>query len=252
MKLGIVSDVHSNLPAFMSVLEHMESQGVDKRISLGDTVGYGPFPNECVDLTLSHFNFILKGNHDEASYDTETASYMNPLAKTAIEWTSKKLTKENKETLKNLEYGFVTEDGIMFVHGSPEAPFQYISRIANAINAFMNPIEDFQIAFVGHTHVPAVWQTEDHKSAYVEPEFNTNHNTISEWEHYIGTERTIVNVGSVGQPRDNDPRASYAIFDTETNHLKIFKIPYAIDKTVAKMQQAQLPMDLWLRIMYGR
>ncbi len=252
MKLGIVSDVHSNLPAFISVLEHMESQGVEKRISLGDTVGYGPFPNECVDLTLSHFNFILKGNHDEASYEPETASYMNPLAKTAIEWTSKKLTQANKETLKNLEYGFVTEDGIMFVHGSPQAPFEYISTMANAINAFASPMEDFQIAFIGHTHVPAIWKMNNYKPELTQPKFNSNQKEIGEWEFYVGEDKTIINVGSVGQPRDNDPRATYAIFDTEQNHLRIFKVPYATDKTIAKMQQAQLPMDLWLRLMYGK
>jgi diadenosine tetraphosphatase ApaH/serine/threonine PP2A family protein phosphatase len=252
MKLGIVSDVHSNLFALQKVLEHMESQGVDKKVNLG-IVGYGPYPNECVELTVANFNYILMGNHDESVFNLTERYTMNPRAVESAEWTAKQLKKSNRDFLANLEYGYVTEEKLLFVHGAPHAPFAYMDTYASAINGFKNPIEDFQVAFVGHTHVPIIWELENgDEIEYIRPRFGTDHTKIDEWEHYIGNSRAIINVGGVGQPRDGDPRASYVIFDTETNHVKFYRVPYSVDRTIARMQQLGFATEAWARLMYGQ
>lgn len=254
MKLGIVSDIHSNLPAFEAVLAHMDNQGVDKKVCLGDIVGYGPYPNECVELAIEKFNFIIKGNHDEIACDLSLSNGLAPLAKTAIEWTSKQLSNTSLEMLAGLEHGFVTPDGYMFIHGSPRGPFEYVQNIVTASNAFSEPIEDFKIAFIGHTHVPEIWHknSDSFMPKLEHVSHNGNKENASSFRTHLSSEKSIVNVGSVGQPRDRDTRASYAIFDTSNNELEIFRIPYAIERTIGKMQRTNLPMELWTRLIHGK
>lgn len=248
MKIGIVSDTHSNSYALEAVLKHMSSVGVDIKVHLGDIIGYGPKPNETLALTLENFNYIVMGNHDLAVIDPRESEYFNPQAKKAVEWTRGKLSENEIEVLSNLRYGHLLND-ILFVHGSPQAdnPHGYLVNQSDATLGFSDPIVPFSVAFVGHTHQPFVW-TEESSERVVN--YNSQ-NAIGENTIKVKG-KTIFNVGSVGQPRDGDSRASYAIYDTEKEEVIIYKIPYSIEKTVALMQRFGFDNNAYERLIYGR
>lgn len=251
MKIGFVSDVHANLEAFQTVLAHMNEQDVDIKACLGDLVGYGPNPNECVDLAVANFNYIVMGNHDEASIDLEKSWGFNPVAKEATEWTAKQLSTSSKEYIKNLEYGYTTDEGLLFVHGSPNEPFDYIISDREASTAFATAIADFQIAFVGHTHVPALWLHQG--KVNLQPiRYDKPDGELGLCQYIIPEDtRAIVNVGAVGQPRDGDTRASYVIYDTESRLVSFIRVPYPKHQTISKIKITGLPYRLWQRLMYG-
>lgn len=252
MKFGIVSDTHSNYHALKAVLEHMNSVGVDKKVHCGDIIGYGAKPSETLALTLQEFNYIVMGNHDLAVVNEEASWGFNPQAKEAVDWTRNKLTDDEIGILKNLKYKYVVGEDIMFVHGSPAQgrPHDYIIDEKDASLAFLP--QNFTVAFVGHTHVPFLW-TED---CYVKPEYNDIKN--SEGIAYAGyswidkNKRMIVNVGSVGQPRNGDPRASYVIYDTDARTVDFYKVPYPVDRAVGLMQRAGFSNRACERLLFGR
>jgi predicted phosphodiesterase len=249
MKIGIVSDTHSNLFALETVLGHMESEGVDLKVHLGDIIGYGPKPNETLALTLENFNYIVMGNHDLAVIDPKESEYFNPQAKKAVEWTRNKLSEEEIDVLSNLKYGHLIND-MLFVHGSPQAnnPHGYMLAVSDATMAFSDPVADFRVAFVGHTHQPFVWREDSYERVIS----RTLRNELGKNTIQVKEGRTIFNVGSVGQPRDNDPRASYAIYDTHKEEVTFYKIPYSIEKTVASMQRNGFDQSSYERLIYGR
>lgn len=246
MRIGFISDIHGNLPALNTVLDHMDKQGIETKVCLGDIVGYGAFPNECVERVVGACKYIIRGSHDDACVDLNKSIGFNPLAKQAIDWTSKHTSASNKDFLENLEYGYLTDEGFMFVHGSPSYPFAYIFDTPDAAVAFNQ--EEFNVAFVGHTHVPIVWT---HGGTFIKPRFSQG--TEASFTTTLDKEkRHIINVGSVGQPRDNDNRACYTVFDTETYEVTYHRVKYSIDRAVGRMQQAGLPNALWQRLLIGR
>lgn len=246
MKIGIVSDTHSNLYALQEVLKEMDKHNVELKVHCGDCVGYGPKPNETLELTLENFHYIIMGNHDYGVLDEESTLGFNPLAKEAIDWTRKKLTKENIDVIKNLGYGQKIDD-ILFIHGSPYQPFDYLDNIHSASQAFGSPLETFDFAFVGHTHLPMVWTNESGKVNFERPKFDSKGFFTKELKP-----QSIVNIGSVGQPRDGDPRASFAIFDTDTKVVEIIRVKYPVDQTVALMQRQGFSEKSWQRLIFGR
>ncbi|MER2007928.1 MAG: metallophosphoesterase family protein [Psychrobacillus sp.] len=250
MKFGIVSDTHSNLHALKAVLEHMDSIGVDKKVHLGDIVGYGPKPSETLMLTLEEFDYIVMGNHDLAVVDEETAWGFNPQARSAIEWTRDKLSKDEIDILSNIKYKQLVGGNILFSHGSTSAgnPFDYLINHSDAKIAFANATVDFNVAFVGHTHVPVIWREKD----YTKPSYTQVHTNNTAFSMEIINSKSIVNVGSVGQPRNGDPRASYATYDTESKIVTLYKIPYPVDVTVALMQREGFSRNSWERLLFGR
>jgi predicted phosphodiesterase len=248
MKIGIVSDTHSNLYALEEVLNHMNGIGVDLKVHLGDIVGYGPAPNQTLAMTLENFNYIVMGNHDLAVVDPKITEYFNPQAKKAVEWTRNKLSKEETEVLANLSYGHLLND-MLFVHGSPQAnnSHGYLLDDSDAIMAFKDPVVDFTIAFVGHTHRPFIWYEESFSGLPRAVDRQVESSVTKQID-----EKAIINVGSVGQPRDGDSRASYVIFDTEDYSVTFYKIPYAVEKTVAHMQRLGFDSKAYERLIYGR
>ncbi|MCL2282826.1 MAG: metallophosphatase family protein, partial [Fibromonadales bacterium] len=207
MLYGIFSDIHGNLQALEAVLRSMESRKVDKRICLGDIVGYGVNPNECAALVKKHSDLCLLGNHDSVALKREAYSDFNMYAKAAMEWTWAHINDETKEYLNSLPY-MVKEGSFTFVHSSPAAPtdWHYIADLEGALDSFA--YFETQSCFIGHTHSP-VMVAIDSKGPYEEIP------VISDGPLYRPkkNEKVLANVGSVGQPRDRDNRACWCLAD---------------------------------------
>lgn len=240
MRIGIVSDIHSNLAAFEAVLSHMGP--VDMLWCLGDVVGYGPDPNECVELLRRHDHICVLGNHDAAVIGKLDTSDFNPAAATAANWTAGQLSERSRDYLLALPET-VTEGQITIVHGSPREPiWEYIVNDARAAANFSH----FKTTgcLVGHTHIPALYveSRPGHALGTVPADSN---------DFSVGPTKFIANPGSVGQPRDNDSRAAYAIYDSNTNLLEWRRVEYPIEVTQQRMRQFGLPDRLIQRLSFG-
>ncbi len=233
MRLAIISDIHGNLEALEKALEIIATKNIDEIICLGDIVGYGASPNECVELLLKHTSYILLGNHDQAAVHIESAEYFNPYARTAIEWTHKTLNSKNIKILKELPYT-LERHNVLFVHSSPRQPDHWY-YITNQTQAHQNfPYFTQQLCFVGHSHIPDVYCDDD-------------------WTREVNKgQRFIVNVGSIGQPRDHNNKLSFGIFDTITWKYENVRETYDIDKSSAKIYRAGLPAILGDRLFQGK
>ncbi|MDI6892402.1 MAG: metallophosphoesterase family protein [Actinomycetota bacterium] len=242
MRIGIIADVHSNLAALEVVLGALE--GVDEIWCLGDVVGYGPDPNECIELVSKIARHCVVGNHDLGSIGEIDLADFNYEAQAACSWTGRQLKAENKDYLRGLPLKLEVAEGIMLVHGSPRDPiWEYIVSTWLAEENFAQFVET--VAFVGHSHVPVVFE----KSAEgpCRPHFFEEGKAfnLSEGSRYI------INPGSVGQPRDRDPRASLLIFNREELSLEYHRLGYSVEKTQRKMERAGLPQFLAERLSWG-
>jgi len=241
MKVALISDVHGNLEALEAVLRDIEKQGAEKIHFLGDAVGYGCNPNECVKLIDKHCNIKLLGNHDYAVMGLETTDNFNQVAQISMDWTQNKIKSKAVTALADFEMSAVFLDYFL-VHASPDEPeaWNYILNTDAAREQF----EAFasNICFVGHTHLPTCF--------ILDKDDTVTQKTQSE---IIFDEdcKYIINIGSVGQPRDNDPRACYMIIDTEANKTSYRRVDYNIKKTQEKMKKAKLPDFLIERIAIG-
>lgn len=233
MKIGIISDIHGNLEALTSALDVMVASQVDEIVCLGDIVGYGANPHECIELVRKQCTLVVLGNHDQAAVDLRAAEYFSDLARAAVEWTAQQLSPDEKQYLAGLPLTAERAEALL-VHASPRQPgeWNYLfseSEARMAFGAFPH-----RICFVGHSHVPGVFA--EHSGAL-----------------QVGTgDRFIVNVGSVGQPRDGDPRLSVGIFDPRTWSYQNVRAPYDVDSARAKILDAGLPVMLGDRLLRGR
>jgi predicted phosphodiesterase len=231
MRALVISDIHANLIALKAVLE--DAGEVNAVWCLGDVIGYGPEPNQCVELLREQENLVcLLGNHDAASIGEMSVASFNFEAKQAVEWTQSVLTKENKKYL--LKRPLTAVDGeVTLAHGSPRQPvFEYVLDTRSAAENFEH--FDNEFCFIGHSHLPLMFtlEPEDYICRLNFPEIDK----ITKL-----TPRTIINPGSVGQPRDRDPRASYAIFDTEERTWHYRRVQYDIESTQRMMREHNLP-----------
>ncbi len=241
MRYAIISDIHSNQEAFERILSALEIENIEKFICLGDLVGYGANPNECVERVKELTDLVIAGNHDYASCGLTDTKYFNPVAKQAIFWTESVLKEEYREYVKNLGLTLKIKD-TFFVHSSPSEPaeWQYIFSLDDAIFEFRYFEE--KICFIGHSHIAfAIKEKQGRYSAIEGEEFTIDTNA-----------KYIVNVGSVGQPRDLDPRASCVVFDNERKSVKFIRSEYDIEKAQKKILDAGLPHFLAERLKYGR
>lgn len=250
MRRAIISDIHANLASFEAVLGDIETQNVDSTYCLGDVIGYGPDPRECLKLS-QELDLNLMGNHEEAVLFEPIG--FNPKARVAIEWTKDQLSDPSQPQDENRElWNFVgsmldrhMEDGVLYVHGSPREPtreYIFVSDVQNREK--MDDIFsclDQKTCFSGHTHTAGIF-TEDYQ--FLTPASFGNRFTLDD-------RKVIINVGSVGQPRDGDPRSSYVIFDGETVEFR--RVDYDIDQTVQRFKDNPiLPEYLALRLVEGR
>ncbi len=233
MRIAVFSDIHSNLEALEAVLDHALGQRVDRYVCLGDVVGYGASPNECIELLRSLPNCpCLLGNHDAAVLNIP--NNMKPDARKVIAWTRKILSKPGLWFLKEME-DLVKWDDISFCHSNPYKPrnWYYISEKTYISSSFAR--SKAKILFVGHTHVPIAITRKNFFCIYIRSPRHSMVVPVAELN------RQIFNAGSVGQPRDGDPRASYLIYDTEKQVIEFFRIAYDFERAGAKILAAGLP-----------
>ncbi len=243
MRYLMISDIHANLAAFEAVLG--SAGDFDKIWCLGDLVGYGPSPNECIEK-LNQFNHIcVAGNHDWAVLGRLDLEDFNHDAQQACQWTQEQLTPDNRAYLESLPTTLI-EEGFTLVHGSPRQPvWEYVLYPSVARPNFNH--FGTQFCFIGHTHVPIIFQL-------VHMEFGEFCELVQpslEGPIPLGEHRLIINPGSVGQPRNGDPRASYAILDIEHLTIEYRRVSYAVEETQDRMEKFRLPMRLISRLSFG-
>ena len=250
MRCAIVSDIHGNLDALEAVLA--DAGEVDQFWCLGDLVGYGPQPNECIEALRSRAALCVAGNHDWAAIGKMDTAEFNPEASEAALWTGARLTDENRHFLATLPEQVVAGDSGEFtlVHGSPRDPiWEYLTHVSLARLNF----DYFQTPYclVGHTHVPLVFERPLSEGR------GPNYRTIvpeADQAMPLGPARLIVNPGSVGQPRDGNPQAAYMRYESDgagTATMTLRRIAYPVATVQQKMRDAGLPPRLITRLTYG-
>jgi len=240
MRYAILADIHGNLDAFRSVLQDIAGRGgVDELWCLGDIVGYGPEPSACLALLRQYPHICVAGNHDWAAVGKIDTADFNPDAADACRWTAGQLSAADREYLQELPLT-VTRGEFTLAHGSPRDPlYEYIFSAVSAAGNFQS--FGTTHCLVGHTQVPAVFTDSEVVclKASLPPVLQ------------LGGGRLIVNPGGVGQPRDGDPRASYAIYDEAERVICSYRVPYDIAAVQGKMSKAGLPVYLSERLSEG-
>ncbi len=244
MRVLVLSDIHANLAALEAVLRDAQGE-YDVIWCLGDTVGYGPEPGECVGRMRALAALTVVGNHDWAVLERADVNDFNPEARRAVVWTRRNLSAESIAWLKELSTEPIVNGDYTLTHGSPRDPvWEYILQPAVAMSNFAHFRSRF--CLVGHTHVPALHILADGESRarVLTPQVGQPIDLRDGW-------RIILNPGSVGQPRDNDPRAAYALLDTAAAVWTARRAAYPIEVTQAHMRAADLPERLINRLAYG-
>jgi diadenosine tetraphosphatase ApaH/serine/threonine PP2A family protein phosphatase len=242
MKVALLSDIHGNLEAFQAVSESLAALRADEIIFLGDIVGYGANPNECITMLRNLTECCIAGNHDFAAVNKTDVKYFNTHAREAVAWTKKVLTEENTRFLSSLPL-FGARHGFVYVHSTPMHPqlWDYIFLLSEAsvsFNSFKEPL-----CFVGHSHYPTIFIQEE-SGALSEAE--------SAAINLRDDCRYIINIGSVGQPRDGSPLASFGLYDTETKKYRLVRVEYDVATAQQKILDAGLPPFLAARLALGR
>lgn len=241
MRYAILSDIHANVDSLQQALSKTGTE--DVIVSLGDVVGYGPNPNEVVRLLRDRARHAVLGNHDLAALENFGVEHFNEAARAAIAWTQGVLDEASRAWLNLLPYELRFPD-FLLVHGAPVKYFEYILDKEEAAAAFDRT--DAPLIFVGHTHIAQYW-VRDGSGAIGHK--HMQHGGSLELEH---EKRYIVDVGSVGQPRDLNPLASYVVYDPASRRVEWLRYEYPIDEVQRKMRAARLPRYLVDRLSRGR
>ncbi len=242
MKYIIFSDVHSNLEALQEFIKINENKKINKMICLGDIIGYGASPSECLFLIMKNTEITLKGNHERMLIDIELRNYANSSARRAIEWTDEHLSQKEKEIIDGLPETSTIEKRFMAVHGSPLDPDEYILRANQALEVILFiKRKGLKLCFHGHTHLPGIF---DENGRYFY-DIGTIFNLSPEHSY-------LINPGSIGQPRDGDNRSSFCEFDSESLSIVFHRFDYDIDKSAEKIKMSGLPVELGDRLYLGR
>lgn len=247
MKVGIISDVHSNIEALTSVRAAFEEFDfeIDKYACLGDVVGYGADPNACCEIVREIAEFTILGNHDAAVCGRMNYAFYYDAARNALDWHAKQLNEEHHGWLKELPYKHEWEEqDVAFCHGSPVnlEDFEYVFNIHQATMLLRHWDELRHITFIGHSHLTKAFSLHpDEDAVELEGpvlEFDDDH-------------KYIVTVGSVGQPRDNDNRACFGVFDTEAKTFTYHRREYDIRSAARKIFESDLSSDFAKRLFFG-
>jgi len=243
----ILSDIHANLAALDACLEAVKGRW-EKAACLGDVVGYGPDPNEVIDRVRSFEAISIRGNHDKAVSGVADAGDFNPVARAAALWTREQLRTDNQQWLENLPTGPIVVDGFSIIHGAVHDEDEYVFAPAQALDSLADAPSP--ITFFGHTHVQGGFTLRDEKVAAIRVQLGP---AAPVWKLGIDAETIyLLNPGSVGQPRDGDPRAGFAIADLPNASVEFWRVPYNIEAVQRRMQASGLPEALILRLSFGR
>jgi diadenosine tetraphosphatase ApaH/serine/threonine PP2A family protein phosphatase len=243
MRHAIISDIHGNADALQAVLADIGNRSIDSIVCLGDLVGYYPDPQRCIDLVRESTARCVAGNHDYAAIgkiDTRNFSYY---AFIAMEWTKENIAREGLRYLRSLPLSFEF-DGMFFTHSSPSNPHEWAYIFPDSDDAIFEAFNSVthKVNFVGHTHWPSIMiQDEERIALHSEHSIRLN-----------GSNSYLINVGSVGQPRDSDPRSCYGIFDTDSREYIEIRVSYDFTNTQKKIIENRLPLFLAERLEKGR
>jgi len=242
----ILSDIHGNLEGLEAVLAHAAGK-YDQALCCGDLIGYGADPNAVAEWACAHAAAVVRGNHDRASVGLDDLEWFNPVARAAAVWTQQTLTPDHIDYIRNLPKGPLMFDGFQVVHGSPLDEDEYLLAAADAGQVFC--YLETPLTFFGHTHLQGgfIWnharietigktpRAEERQTIELDPEC-----------------AYMINPGSVGQPRDGDPRASYVLYNPDEHFLIFYRLPYDVRKAQDKIRRAGLPPILADRLAVGR
>jgi predicted phosphodiesterase len=245
MRIGILGDIHGNAEALRAVVAALRREGVDVWVQVGDLVGYGPEPSVCIDIVKELGCITCLGNHDAAVLGLLDTSYFNNFARAAIHWTTPRLRPSDFEYLRSLALVVKCAE-FTVVHGTLHMPDQFGYVISQVEARDSLEQQDTRLCFVGHSHVPAVYLRRD---AAPQEIVTRPHSEVE--VSYRGYERVLMNVGSVGQPRDEDPRAAYGLVDTDREVAWIKRVHYDIAGVQRKIREAGLPDVLANRLALG-
>jgi predicted phosphodiesterase len=267
-RIAVISDIHGNLIALDRVIADVRSRRVDRMVCLGDIVGYGPDPKECLDIVRQYCDGIVAGNHERGVTEPDLAVNWSPLAKAGIEHARAQLTSADMAELERLPMSFTMGSEVLGVHDSPEPSehgMNYLRTRSDAARAFR--WVEHSIALIGHTHVPACFATVAEAEREVATEqvsaFQVARKLLGPGQQNRGAfvasakfelprfGRVIVNPGSVGQPRDGDARASYAILDLEEQTVEFRRVSYDLARAQQRIEQSELPSAAAARLALG-
>ena len=242
MKFAFFSDVHANLTALKAAILDFRTEKIDRIFFLGDAVGYGPNPNQCAELIDEVSEVKLMGNHDYAALGLMETDYFNQYAAESMNWTINSLSKKTIEILSDFEIS-AEIDKFMLVHASPKEPQQwhYILGMDDVEENFSH--FDKQVCLVGHTHRPFIIYTAEDGNCMI---------SHKDEEKILDDRRYLINIGSIGQPRDSDPRSCYAIYDSDTAIIRLKRVAYDLGETQQQMVKLGLPEYLIERLAVGR
>ena len=246
MKFALIADIHANLEAFQTVLADIKEQKCTHYACVGDVVGYGPNPQECLQIVRSMGMPVVKGNHDVSCSMDEELDGFNPHAAEAVMWTRNQLTAEERQWLKDLKY-FRMVTSFSMVHATLDGPQRWGYVFDKLAAAASFPYQNTPVCFFGHTHVPLAFIREPSATG----------NSVVKGGTYSKfkvdpTKKYFVNVGSVGQPRDNNPKAAYVVYDLDEATIELRRLDYDIAAVQKKILAAGLPPRLAERLTYGK
>jgi predicted phosphodiesterase len=247
MRFLVLSDIHANMSGLDAALKASEGRW-DRVVCLGDVVGYGPDPNEVVDKIRELKAVTIRGNHDKAGSGLEDASDFNPVARSAAIWTKEQLRPDNLEYLLNLPMGPLEVEGMSIVHGALRDEDEYVFTQAQALDGLLEA--PTPLTFCGHTHLQGgfVLRTDTVEPLRLKVPMDAKFAEIPIEPGKI----YLMNPGSIGQPRDGDPRAGFAIADLDAKKVEFWRVPYDIPAVQERMFKAGLPEPLIMRIAFGR
>jgi predicted phosphodiesterase len=242
----ILSDIHANWHALEAVLAHAEKK-YDEIVCLGDIVGYNPQPARVIEWVQAHCTTVIRGNHDKVVAGIDDLEWFNPIARKAAVWTTEHLGTEELAYLRDLPKGPVLLEHFALSHGSPRDEDEYVPGADEAAEVF--PHLDLPLTFFGHTHLQGGFFQRHRRVGKIAAVPSDLEEAVLELDP---DDLYLINPGSVGQPRDGDPRAAYAIFDTERQNVALRRVRYPVEKTAAEINAAGLPDALALRLFRGR
>jgi diadenosine tetraphosphatase ApaH/serine/threonine PP2A family protein phosphatase len=246
MRYLVLSDIHANLEALETVLQAARDIPHDRVLVLGDLVGYGADPNAVVERVRSLAPAaVIRGNHDKVGAGLEPADAFNAVARSAIRWTYEALSDDNRDWLADLQPGpIIIDDGFVICHGTPYDEDAYVFDESDVLRAMQ--AASHRLCLFGHTHVQVGYRLAD-SNLTLESE-----SALRPLQIPIAGGHYLINPGSVGQPRDGDPRAGFAVYDDQTSIVEIYRTPYPVGKAQAKIREAGLPEALAQRLAIGR